>query len=511
MSKAISLYLTNWPIDLALRRERLRGSAPRAEPFLLVHTVQQRPVVAACCARAQGAGVRRGMRVADARALIKCGAVRIEALRPQQDAACLESLARWAMRFTPTVAVDGAEGLLLDITGCHRLFGGVGRLTERLARGLDRRGIGWRIAAAPTFGAAWGLARFGPERLCIIESNGWTEALATLPVAALRIAPETVQALAEVGLERVGQLITLPRSTLPSRFGPDLLARLDQALGRMYERIEPVRAWQPPTAQRALDGPTRDLEVLSVVVRELLGALAQQLESRGQGARRLEAVFDRSDVGPLTVAVMLGRPSREVKHLWSLLWPRMERMQMGFGIECVTVRATRVGIVRGRQSSRWMSDPDQGRWSAEFDELCDALVNRLGPAGVQQAHLVDTHIPERAWAMTTVRQGGAIMGPASLDSDRPLVMLHPPEPVASIAGAGDAPPWRLTWRGQDFTVIASIGPERIAEAWWAGSGGPAPGQAAARDYFKVQEQSGRWLWVYRRTGTAHWFIHGLWA
>ena len=52
-----------------------------------------------------------------------------------------------------------------------------------------------------------------------------------LPVSALRLAPNTFSMLAECGLRTVGQLQDLPRSSLPSRFGPQLLQRLDQATG----------------------------------------------------------------------------------------------------------------------------------------------------------------------------------------------------------------------------------------------------------------------------------------
>jgi hypothetical protein len=32
-----------------------------------------------------------------------------------------------------------------------------------------------------------------------------------------------------------------------------------------------------------------------------------------------------------------------------------------------------------------------------------------------------------------------------------------------------------------------------------------------RDYFKVQDEQGRWLWIYRVLEQGCWFVHGLWA
>ena len=43
---------------------------------------------------------------------------------PDPDRSFLERLALWAVRFTPIVAVDPPDGLVLDVTGCTELLGG---------------------------------------------------------------------------------------------------------------------------------------------------------------------------------------------------------------------------------------------------------------------------------------------------------------------------------------------------------------------------------------------------
>jgi protein ImuB len=42
---------------------------------------------------------------------------------PDADAAFVERLALWALRFTPIAAVDPPDSLVLDVTGCADLFG----------------------------------------------------------------------------------------------------------------------------------------------------------------------------------------------------------------------------------------------------------------------------------------------------------------------------------------------------------------------------------------------------
>ena len=521
MLRAISLYLPNWPVYLLRRRDRARASrtgtpARQDEPVILTQSIGPRPLVAACCPRARKIGIAPGMTVADARALVRSGALRIEPFEPAHDDAALHALARWATRFTPAVAASPPGGLLLNVTGCMRLFGGEARLMRRVAREVNTLGLSWRLAMAPTYGAAWAIARYGPECAMNVGADSLRATLEPMPLASLRIDPATVAALEEVGIETVADLLALPRATLPSRFGSELLTRLDQAMGLVPETIEPVRPREPTRTERVLEGPTTSLEVLGIVVRGLLESLAHELALGGRGVRRLDATFGRTDLGPLTVNVPLGRASRDAGHLWSLLRPRMEKMQMGFGIDRVELLAARTGRVRETQASNWGTgneEPD----SRAFDEMCDAVANRIGPGRVLEARAVDSHIPERSFMYIPAADTGA-PGPrqdryadeaTARGGDRPSLLFRSPEPARVIAGPDDGPPWRIAWSGGECAIASNIGPERLASAWWAHASGPRPTDPCARDYFKVQDTRGRWLWVFRESG--RWFVHGVWA
>ena len=72
----------------------------------------------------------------------------------------LEGLADWCDRYTPLVALDGSDGLLLDVTGCTHLFGGEQAMASDLVSRLYGFGFSVRIGLAATPGAAWAAARF---------------------------------------------------------------------------------------------------------------------------------------------------------------------------------------------------------------------------------------------------------------------------------------------------------------------------------------------------------------
>ena len=536
----------------------------RDRPVLLYTAGAGRQIVARRCQRAAAAGVREGMTLAHARALLSAGGAIIRPQEPQREQAALLALAGWALKFSPIVAVDPPDGLLVDIAGCEHLFGGQERLVHRFADEVVGLGLVARVAAGPTFACARAVARFGSADRAIVCEG--TETLARLPVAALGVDRAVVDALGEVGIERIGHLLKLPRSALAARFGPGLLRRLDQAAGLAPETIDPIRPLSPLLAERVFAGPATQLEAIQLTVGGLLAELAELLEQRGCGARELELQLDRIDTAPVRVVIALSRPSRDVGHLRSLLVPRVESINLGYGVVRVAVRATHLGPLAHEQMLGWEGDGVGGVEGVDrfWGELLDALSNRLGPDRVVRAEPVETHLPEGTFRFRSVLETGGPpehKGPQSPPSDRPSLLLERPEPLTVIAMTPEGPPAWLRWRDLQRRVVASAGPERIAAEWWRGKAlcrtpNPEPpirayGESYARaygefilgrqlqpgdvrrsqidatssaascrgepsslftrDYFKVQDERGRWLWVYRVLESGDWFIHGLWA
>lgn len=585
---------------LGERRREARGAVPTRRPspgaILLVAAERQRQVVVACCEQALAAGVRLGMPLAVARALFAGDAaarLRVEPADPHRVASALRALAQWAQRrLSPKVAVREPDGLLLDISGCARLFGGEANLLARASEGLRPLGFTVRLAIAPTFAGAWALARFGSATAASApvivpdDETALRAALAGLPVEALGLDAAIVAELAEVGVDRIGQLAGLPRSLLPSRFGETVLLRLDQALGRALEVAEPIRPVERLRLECCFDGPTTQWEAIEITVRRMLTELAEILGRAESGARRVVVTLGGPDRPPTATEIVLGQPSRDPRHLWTLLGPKLERVELesatGFGIERVIVAAPVVERMPHVQLAPWaqgephelsgrasaVSDPptDQRRLEGQrremlgqlLGQLLDILRNRLGPERISQAELTGSHWPERAARQRPLGEGDA--GPGRSDAvhvvmptttwqasglhhiDRPAVLLDVPEPAEIERSTPDGPLRRLCWRGRTVEILACIGPERLSPEWWldgrqvgrwpSEQEAPHPHAAQAdashgqnrrrartrpltgpclsrdRDYFKIHDEVGRWLWVFEEDGC--WFVQGGW-
>jgi nucleotidyltransferase/DNA polymerase involved in DNA repair len=303
-------------------------------PLVIVRTIADRQVIVSLCDLAAQRGIRRGMTLTQARAL--CADVEHAEHDPPRDRRALEALGRWLTRFTPTVALDtseSADGIFLDITGCERLFGSVENIAHQVMDALSRLCISARVAVAPTPGAAWALAVAG-ENGTIATDDTLPQMLAPLPPAALRISDDLAAALHHLGLVRIGQVIDLPRGLLPARFGPELLLRIDQALGHISEPLVPLEHLPPIVARMDFDGGVSSLEAIWATFQQLIGQIIVQLTRRGCGIRQLDVELLHLHEPPVCKSILLSRPSRDAVNVFNLFRCAMEEVEgSGFRIQ----------------------------------------------------------------------------------------------------------------------------------------------------------------------------------
>ena len=133
---------------------RLRASPP----LVISHQEKNSQRIAALDEQAEALRLKRGMGIADARAMYP--SIEIIEADPEADRRLIEGLADWCDRYTPLVALDGTDGLFLDITGCAHLFGGERAMLDDICLALFHQGFDVRAGLASTPGAAWAAARF---------------------------------------------------------------------------------------------------------------------------------------------------------------------------------------------------------------------------------------------------------------------------------------------------------------------------------------------------------------
>ncbi len=435
------------------------------------------------------------------------------------DARLLLGIADWCERYTPLIAADPPDGILLDISGCAHLFGGEERLRADLMERVTGLGFSARTTIASTIGAAWAAAHFADASLTPCGSE--RELLAPLPLAALRLPQDMVAALGRVGLKRVGDIFDLPRAPLAARFGTDFLRQLDRALGRENEPLCPRLPLAPYIAEKNFHEPiAREEDVLATIER-LAGSLELKLAARGEGARALEFALFRTDGMLKRIRVGTSRPVRNPAAIRALFVERLaalaDEIDPGFGFDLA-----RLSVITAEACPEEQIGLADSEDRADLDRLIDRLSARLGRSRIKRLIAQDSHIPELAAhalpAQTTANGGPGWNAFRRFRNDvglsaRPLRLLAKPEPIHDVmALVPDGPPVRFRWRSAWHDVIAAEGPERIAGAWWSEEGG------RTRDYFQVEDKSGLRFWLFRAglyrdiaPPAPRWFLHGMYA
>ncbi|KAA9018163.1 DNA polymerase Y family protein [Sphingobium limneticum] len=481
--------------------------SPDAEPapFALVARVGNALRLASVDRIACRQGLAAGMTLADARA--RCPTLVTHPADPPADARELDRLLEAMRHFTPMVALDAPDGLILDISGCTHLFGGAQALA-RQARAMAG------YASRPGFGtnamAARALARHG-------RADGDIHAL---PVMALDLDDGALAALRRAGLRSIGDLARRPMGMIAARFGEQAVTRLRQILGEAPSPIAPRRPSAPIRAEARFPEPIARTEDVMDVIEDLLGQAARQMEARKLGGRRFVIRLLRSDGARQGLAIETGQPVRDPAAVLRLLRERIDTMadplDPGFGFDAVLLAVPRVEPLVERQQAMEGEEARAGEES--IVALIDRLGIRLGPDKVRRLQPRDRHIPEGAQAFIPATQAKAHPWPASPDhAPRPLLLFDPPQPVAVIAGVPDGPPQRFRWRDQLHEVRLAEGPERIAAEWWRRRDGHQPGGAGrTRDYYRIEDKDGRRYWMFRHglfgeETDIGWYLHGLFA
>ncbi|MBR0557748.1 DNA polymerase Y family protein [Ciceribacter sp. L1K23] len=485
---------------------------PDAPPIVCSGQVGNARQLTAIDTLAEGIGLRIGQGLAEARAIRPD--LDVSEADAEADQRLLDALANWCDRYTPLVALDGRDGLLLDITGCAHLFGGEAKMLDDVLARLRSMGLDAKGAISSTAGLSWALSRFGAVR--VVEQRDTQAALTSLPVASLRLDGEVVAGLVRMGLKQVGDLIDLPRAPLARRFGAAVLLRLDQALGRVGEPISPRRSLAMLSVERHLVEPIRDRDMILDLAEGLAAGLKPGLEARGEGGRLFELLLFRVDGRVFRIEVGTAAPLREPKRIAALYRERLEvaadDMDAGFGFEFV-----RLNVLASEAFRDGMPQllTEQSAPNDSLPDFIDLVSARLGPGCLKVPVSLASHWPERASGAVSLTDhvqsvGSPVDAPARLE--RPLRLLSRAEPVTVLAEIPHGPPASFQWRRIRHRVVRSEGPERLTPEWWL-----EDANTSERDYFRVEDAEGRRYWIYRQglyergATDPGWFMQGIFA
>lgn len=499
------VHLPRFPVQ----RRVLEEPSLAGQPLALVHETKGALRVAFASGAAQREGIRAGMTLTAARALVPAlGDGPYDAVAESQ---ALSSLAEGLLRYSPAFMPSAPDGVWLDAAAAS-LFGGEEGWVDRVEAQARAAGFRAKVVLASELFTARALARFGAgNRVCIAPGDSG-RALATLPLQALEDAPDVVASLRALGLATLGELGALLPTQVIARLGARGLRAQRLAQGQDEARLLPAALPEVVEEVRTLEAPAESLEPLLFALKTLLDRLSARLRGRQRAAVRLTLTLVLEPAGPHPVPLTLARPTTDPKLLLDLVRHRLESVRLDAPVATLIVTVDESCEDRGQQGV--LGDAPAG--DAALETVLARLATALGPQALGSPVLADDHRPEAAHAPGPFRPPRR--EPGMFAEARRAAPVPPPRPdwqlerpVRLLAGEGEPLDVELDALGalrsarvlgRRRAVLAVAGPERLGGQWWS----TAPFQ---RDYYRVHFEGLGPAWVYRRAGEGRFYLHGL--
>ena len=468
----LAIRLPHLALDLHTRGQRERKTAVAVSA-----TVDRRERIIDCNPAALSGGVRPGMPVQAARAVLD-GLCLVER-KPAAERQALERLAAWCYQYSSQVCIHADRtGLLLEAGASRRLFGAPEQLARRLQGELGRLGYHAQIGSAPTPEAAW-LAAWESRHMPAHAQP--RQELGALPLERLHLDGARIQAMQRMGFRQLRDLFRLPRRALTRRFGPDLPDYLDRLLGITPD---PRTFYQPPerfSSHLDLPAEIHACQALLFPLRRLLGELCGVLRGGDSAVPSLQVILGHEDHADSVLDLGLQSPSQDLDRLMTVLRERLERLRLPQAVRGIRVEAPQLLKFSAGQGSLFHDTPAEQQ--QDIEQLAERLQARLGGQAVSGVAGVEDHRPEYSW--------------------RPRALNEPAECVA----LDNRPAWLLPKPRRcaiaDYQILA--GPERIESGWW-------DGRDCRRDYYIVRDRHGSLLWAFHEYKPKHgWYLHGIFA
>jgi protein ImuB len=500
MTRIACFYVPMFPLAARLRSE----PDLLQEALAIIDGNAQNAHVIAATRRARTKGIRPGMSLAQARALVP------KLIARARDAECertaQEALFEVAETFSPRVE-DAGEGLVyVDVTGMERhyqLAVGDGcpelALAKAAIAAATKMGFPARVGIAASKLAARVAAEL-PQSPTIVEAGKESEFLAPLPLARLTPELDAATTLRRWGIGSIGELADLPESEVASRLG-----ELGRELHHAARGIDPrplIPRPVPPDFREGmeLEWPLVALEPFLFIANAALDRLSQRMEVQGFACKRLELTLALEPDGFYARAIDLPAPTRDVKTMLTLLRLDLEKNPPGAPVVGFSLVAH---PDRPRRAQLTLFGPT-ALSPEKLATTIARLVALLGDNRVGMAMAVDGHLPER-YELADYAPPPPPQTRRLPQQSRGLLaarVFRPPVAVEVITRQSDGATQIASINGEgDLTgpVRMSSGPWRVESGWWS----DAP---AAREYWDVELERGGIYRVYQAAPATDWFV-----
>ena len=444
------------------------------------------------------AGIQLGMKASATLALTETTVLERQVTSEDQ---AMERLAAWAYRYTPYIQRYTDDCLILEVSRCLRLFGGIETFCQTLLASLNNHPHQYSIGLAHSRQGAWLLSYETADcEMEKISSESSPQAFMTrigkLSLDHLQNFPRIRDDLKSIGFNTFSDLSPFPSAELSKRFGEAFAAWITGLNGQQVETLPLHQPEETFTASVGFNYPVNDVKLLEIPAEHLLQEFVEYLVEHQQEAQQIDWYFYSSQGQVHTISIGTERIHNQWQLLLDLTRIRLEQLQLYFEVERLELRCAQTSPVQSKNIALFEQLDAFGDETVKED--AEAMVARfkarMGDEAVYQPALRSEQLPEQ--------QQSAVL-PFSAQSEQNHINSSPSQ--------GPRPCWlfqkpkriqcqgnRLFWKGSLQLVQ---GPERIEGRWWE--------HRSVRDYFIAQRDDHIRYWVYHDWTDNSWHAQGV--
>ena len=495
-------YLFLWFPYLVADHMANKQQSLKEEPFALVAKEHNKQVIVTMSYAAKKSGLYAGMSLADSRILVPdLQAFPYTAQRQQE---LLKSMGEWLIRYTPHVALDSPDGIVLEVSGCTHLWESETLYLQEIKDRLKRAGYHVAMTIADTIAAGWAITHYGKNQ--VVKEGEQMQAILALPPAALRLEESLLQRLNKLGFYTIDSFIRIAPSTLRRRFGEALNVRIGQISGHRREPFLALLEPQPYQERLQCLSPIQTATGIEIAIQNLLDTLCLRLQKEDLGIRNAQLKCYRLDGKLQQISIGTNQPSIHIPHLFKLFELKIKQIEPDLGIELFIMEAITVETLSKQQEALWSAEEKANL--TEVGELLDRIGIKAGKNAIRRYLPQERHWPENSVkAVNDLQQLPEMEWPTH--KPRPTSLLNHPALIKVSAPIPDYPPMTFIYQGKMHRIVKADGPERIEQEWWLQQG-------QHRDYYLVEDEAGNRYWLFRSghydaQKTYQWFVHGFFA
>jgi protein ImuB len=363
---------------------------------------------------------------------------------------------------------DYSDTVVLDLTGCERLFGSAEKIAHDLKRVAAEMGLAAYVCVAANPQAAV-CAAHGFAGVTIIPDGEEGFRIGKLPLEALRVPIQFVETLGRWGVRTCAEFSALPEVAVVERLGQEGLRWWRLAQGRDQHSLI---ARDFPTAFEEymdLDSPVELLEPLLFVLNRLLEQLCARLRMHilSIGEIKVTLALEPRDSRSKEPVLHIRTLRLPVPGLDSKLFLKLLQLDLEAHPPSLPVISVRIETVPAKARSRQLGlflplSPDPERLEITLAKI----QNTVGESRVGTPVLLDTHGPisfrQNRFLLPEMKD---VRGTREKQAMVAMRIYRPPLP-ANVEFK-DGKPAMLGCEGAQRQILAFAGPWKRKGDWWS--------------------------------------------